>query len=134
MFKGEGIGPSPYLKIERKKMRINFKKYLIAGLWAFALSSILCAADSYAVFENLTATGAEIFNGMRKIIWGAAGFGIIAIAIGAIFGGLNWKWLAAIIIGLVVIALTGGILAYLTAGTGADTSVGGIQNTLVTAE
>lgn len=131
---GEGLAPSPEFDERKKKMRINFKKYVIAGLWAFAFSSILCVADSYAVFENLTSAGSEIFSGMRQVIWGAAGFGIIAIAIGAIFGGLNWKWLTAIIIGLVVIALTGGILSYLTAGTGADTSVSGIQNTLVTAE
>ena len=115
-------------------MHINLKKYILAGLWAFALSSILGAADSYAIFENLTSTGAEIFVGMRGIIWGAAGFGIIAIAIGALFGGLNWKWLAAIVIGLMVIALTGGLLSYLTAGTGADVSVSGISNTLVLAE
>ena len=114
-------------------MRINLKKYVFAGLWAFALSSILCAADSYAVFENLTATGAEIFEGMKQIIWGAAGFGIIAVAIGALFGALNWKWLAAIVIGLVVIAGTGGLLTYLTAGTGADVSVSGISDTLINA-
>jgi len=112
---------------------INFKKlkqYLFAGLLVFAVSSILCATEAYAVFETLRATGEEIFTGMRKIIFASAGFGIIAIAIGAIFGALNWKWLAAIIIGVVVIALTGGLLSYMTADTGADTSVGGITNTL----
>jgi hypothetical protein len=116
--------------------RFNFcglKKYLIAGLFVFAISCVLCVSDSYAVFENLTATGSTIFEGMRKIIFAAAGFGIIAVALGGIFGVLNWKWLAAIIIGIVVIALTAGLLTYLTAGTGADTSVSGITNTLVNA-
>ena len=115
-------------------MYLKLKKYMLAGLGVFALSSILGAADSYAVFENLTSTGSQIFEGMKQIIWGAAGFGIIAIAIGAIFGSLNWKWLAAIVIGLVVIALTAAILSYLTAGTGADTSVKGIHDTLIYAE
>ncbi len=115
-------------------LSINFKKYVLAGLFAFALSSILCATDSYAVFENLTSTGWEIFGGMRKIIFGAAGFGIIAIAIGSFFGALNWKWLSAIIIGLVVIALTVGLVQYLVAGTGADITVSGITDTLVNAD
>ena len=113
---------------------INFKKLkpvLIAGLLVFAISSILCATDCYAaVFDSLTNTGATIFTGMRKIIFAAAGFGILAITIGAIFGGLNWKWLAAIIIGMVVIAVTASLVSYLTMGTGADTSVKGITDTL----
>ncbi len=116
-------------------LHINLKKgykYLFAGLLAFALSSILCASEGYAVFENLTSTGWEIFGGMRKIIFAAAGFGVIAVAIGAIFGALNWKWLAAIIIGIVVIATTAGLVSYLTAGTGADVSVKGITDTLTT--
>lgn len=114
-------------------LNMNFKKYLTAGILAFAFSSILFATDSYAVFENLTSTGWEIFGGMRKIIFGAAGFGIIAIAIGSLFGALNWKWLSAIIIGLIVIALTVGLVQYLVAGTGADISVQGISDTLINA-
>lgn len=115
-------------------MLINFKKYLFVGLLVFILSSILCAGDSYAIFEKLTDTGKEIFVGMRQIIFGVAGFGIIAIAIGSFFGALNWKWLAAIVIGLMVIALTVSILEYLTAGTGADISISGISDTLKYAE
>jgi type IV secretory pathway VirB2 component (pilin) len=114
-------------------MFINFKKYLIAGLMLFAVSSILWASDSFAeeVFENLTTTGWNIFAGMRRIIWGAAGFGIIAVCIGGLFGALNWKWLTAIIVGLVVIGLTAGIVSYLTQGTGADVSVTAISDTLM---
>jgi len=124
--------------MEKVKMpNINFKKlnkYLFAGLFAFVISSILCAADSYAVFDNLTKTGWEIFGGMRKIIFAAAGFGVIAVAIGAIFGALNWKWLSAIIIGIVVIATTASIVNYLTKGTGADVTVSGISDTLKTGQ
>ena len=43
--------------------------------------------------------GAEIFEGMRDIIYAVSGFGIIAIAVGGLFGNFNWKWLGAIIIG-----------------------------------
>ena len=77
-------------------LKINFEKlkmYLFAGLLVYALSSILFSTDGYAVFENLTKTGGEVFEGMKKIIFAAAGFGIIAVALGAVFGALNWKWL-----------------------------------------
>ena len=112
----------------------KLKRYVIAGLFVFAISCFLCVHDSYAVFENLTATGGIIFEGMKKIIFAAAGFGIVAVALGGIFGVLNWKWLAAIIIGIVVIAATAGLLNYMTAGTGADTSVSGIMDTLICKE
>lgn len=112
----------------------KFRKYILAGILVFAFSSLLFATESYAVFEDLTKTGSSIFEGMKKIIFASAGFGIIAVALGGIFGVLNWKWLAAIIIGIVVIAATAGILNYMTAGTGADTSVSGITDTLVSGE
>lgn len=113
----------------------SFKKcqrYLLAGFLVFVVSSILCAGDCYAVFESLTSAGSTVFVGMRRIIFASAGFGIIAVAIGAVFGSLNWKWLAAIIIGIVVIAVTASLVSYLTMGTGADVSIKGISDTLKT--
>ena len=82
-----------------------------------AVSSILFATNSFAedkaLFSDLTNHGAKIFGGMREIIYAVSGFGIVEIAIGGFFGTLNWKWLVAIIIGLVVIALTAGIINYM---------------------
>ena len=112
-------------------LSINFKKYVTAGVVVFLLSSILCAADAYAVFENLTSTGWEVFGGMLKIIFGASAFGIIAVAIGGFFGVLNWKWLSAIVIGLIVIALTVSAVKYMVEGTGADVTISGINDTLI---
>ena len=42
------------------------------------------------------------------------GLGIIAVCIGGFFGNINWKWLTAIIIGLVVISLCAGFVAMFT--------------------
>ena len=112
-------------------LSVNFKKYLFAGLVVFFISSILYAADAHAVLENLTNTGWTVFKGMRKVIFGAAAFGIIAVAIGGFFGVLNWKWLSAIIIGLIVIALTVAAVKYMVAGTGAEISVGDVTDTLI---
>ena len=103
---------------------IKLKKIILLALVAFIVSSILFATNSFAaaaagsgLFSDLTAKGREIFQGMREIIFAVSGFGIIAIAVGGFFGNFNWKWLGAIIIGLMVIALTYGIIQYMV---GAD--------------
>ena len=95
---------------------IKLKKIAVLAMVAFVLSSILFATDSLAasgLFADLTAKGTEIFKGMRDIIFAVSGFGIIAIAVGGFFGNFNWKWLGAIIIGLMVIAMTSGIIQYM---------------------
>lgn len=86
-------------------------------------SSVLFAASAYAqnsdaggnesgLFSDLISKGAEIFDGVREIIYVVAGFGIIGVSVGGFFGNLNWKWLGAIVIGLMVIGLTGSIISY----------------------
>lgn len=107
-----------YLREKGEKMLcIKLKKFLVFSVMVFAVSSILFATNSFAedkaLFSDLTNHGAKIFGGMREIIYAVSGFGIVAIAIGSFFGTLNWKWLVAIIIGLVVIALTAGIINYM---------------------
>ena len=122
-------------KRNKKMLRVKVKKIVGLSIFLFAISSVLFATNSYALFENLTESGGKIFLGMRDIIYAVSGFGIIAIAIGGFFGNFNWKWLSAIIIGLMVIALMAGILAYMT-DTSADSiaSVTGITDSLITAE
>ena len=72
-----------------------------------------CSSD-YGLFSGLITTGRKIFNGLRDLIYVVAGFGIIGVAVGGFFGNLNWKWLGAIIIALVVIATTGEIINMIT--------------------
>lgn len=97
-------------------------------LMVVLFSSVLFAASAYAnngsdggaggnsgLFGDLIAKGAEIFKGIREIIYVVAGFGIIGVSVGGFFGNLNWKWLGAIIIGLMVIGLTGSIIEYVGA-------------------
>lgn len=110
--------------------RIANKALCIIGLAMFCL--VFSVQDSYALFENLTKSGSEIFEGMKGIIYAVTGFGIIGIAVGSFFGnGLNWKWLSAIIIGLIVIAGTAGVLQYI--GGSDATSAITIQDTLINA-
>ena len=106
--------PQLFSKTETKTMMsINLKKLAVMSALMFVCSSLLCAADSYALFEDLASHGGKIFTGMREIIYAVSGFGIIAIAIGSIFGQVNWKWLTAILIGLFVIAATAAIINYM---------------------
>lgn len=106
-----------------------------AGFFAVVLlfSSVLFAAPALAqdataensgLFSELISKGAEIFNGMREIIYVVAGFGIIGVSVGGFFGNLNWKWLGAIIIGLMVIGLTGSIIEYIGADTATAEKIG----------
>ena len=101
-------------------LHIKLKKILLLALLIFAGSSILYASQSLAadsgLFTDLANKGKEIFKGLREIIFAVSGFGIIAIAVGGFFGNFNWKWLGAIIIGLMVIGLTSGIIDYMVGG------------------
>ncbi len=85
-------------------------------------------AAASGLFGTLTAKGAEIFIGLREIIFAVAGFGITAVAIGGFFGAINWKWLSAIIIGLVVISTTSAIINYMV---DSDVTSGMITDTLI---
>ena len=64
-----------------------------------------------ATFDSLIKSGTDIFKGLRKIIYPASAIGIICICIAGCFGSINWKWLTAIVIGLVVISLCSGFIA-----------------------
>ena len=106
-----------FQKRDEKMLCVKLKKFLVLSVMVFAVSSILFATNSYAedgaLFGDLTKKGIEIFGGMREIIYAVSGFGVVAIAVGAFFGTMNWKWLVAIIIGLFVIASTAGIINYM---------------------
>lgn len=100
-------------KVVNEMLCVKLKKFLFLSVLMFVVSSVLFATNSYALFETLTDSGVKIFTGMREIIFAVSGFGIVAVAIGGFFGNLNWKWLSAIIIGLVVIATTAAIINYM---------------------
>lgn len=72
-----------------------------------------CSGD-LGIFKELVQTGQMIFNRLRDLIYVVAGFGIIAVAVGGFFGNLNWKWLGAIVISLVVIATAGELIVLMT--------------------
>lgn len=115
---------------------IKMKRVLKFVALSVVFSLVLFTTDSFAaegLFGDLTATGGNIFMGMREIVFAVSGFGIVAVAVGGFFGNLNWKWLSAIIIGLVIIAVTGGIINYMT-NDKAGPSLTNIHDTLKNAD
>ena len=95
------------------------KKYivrilLVIGFLCISLSAQAAegSSGSSGLFSNLISSGSEIFTGMKGIIFAVSGLGIIGVAIGGFFGNLNWKWLGAVIIGLVIIAVTAAFINY----------------------
>ena len=90
---------------------------LVLVLFVLFLPDVACAGT----FDTLTNSGKEIFKGLRKIIYPASAIGIICICIAGSFGSINWKWLMAIVIGLLVIALCSGFIAMFSPdGTGPE--------------
>ncbi|MBR5599527.1 MAG: hypothetical protein IKW39_05750 [Alphaproteobacteria bacterium] len=78
---------------------------------------VLCfpdCAEASGNFGSLIKSGKTIFVGLRKIIYPASAVGIICVCIGGFFGNINWKWLTAIVIGLLVISLCAGFIAMFT--------------------
>lgn len=125
--------------VEYKQLYIRVRKN--AGILAlvFIFSSVLFVAPSYAgaagvpdtgLFADLINKGSEIFRGVRDIVFVVAGFGIIGVAVGGFFGNMNWKWLSAIIIGLVIVGLTGSVIQFV-AGDSAGALKNKITNSLI---
>ena len=84
-----------------------FKSFNInVMLFVILVAVVVCLPDiaDAAPFEALKKSGREIFEGLRKIIYPASAIAIITICMGGFFGNINWKWLTAIIVGLVVIS------------------------------
>ena len=69
------------------------------------LSVFLYTPEAAAVFDSLTNAGNNIFNGLAKITAPAATIGIACCCIAGMFGNFNWKWFAAIAIGVFVMSM-----------------------------
>lgn len=89
------------------KIRNRIWSFLKANKYTLCLLlfSFLYTSDSYAVFESLNEAGKTIFTGLSAIIFKAAGIGVACVCIAGMFGNFNWKWLAAILIGVFIIAV-----------------------------
>jgi type IV secretory pathway VirB2 component (pilin) len=94
---------------------------------SLALAILLLGSSAgYAqdVFATVIKKGTTLFMAVRDVIFVVGGFGLVGLAIGAIFGRVNWKWFSALAIGLIIVAAAGAVVNYFTSesGTGASSS------------
>ena len=97
------------------------KVLAVAGVASMVASDAF--AQGGALDKILTKTG-TIFSGVRKIVFVVGGFGLIGLAMAAIFGKIQWKWFGALAVGLVILAIAGSVVQYVT-GSNELTSKGG---------
>lgn len=72
------------------------------------------AAAGNSVMGTAAGKALAAFQATRTIIFIVGGFGLVGIAFMAIFGKLNWKWFAALAVGLAILAAAGSIVDYAT--------------------
>ena len=80
----------------------------------------LVAGDAFAQLQSSTVVGtaiqksANVFQSVRTIVFVIGGFGLVGLAVQAIFGKVKWPWFGALAVGLGVLAAAGAIISYAT--------------------
>lgn len=97
------------------------KKMLKYMAFALAIALVFTAGDALAgsggntnVFKTITERMLKTFQNSRSVIFIVGGFGLIGLGFAAIFGKVNWKWLAALACGLAIVAVAGQVVDYVT--------------------
>lgn len=87
----------------------------LAVLFASATDSFAAGAgDGGDVFSTVTTKTKNLFENVKKVVFVVGGFGLVGLAVGAIFGAVKWKWFASLAIGLAILAVAGAIVQYAT--------------------
>lgn len=67
-------------------------------------------------FSAVTNKGVELFNNVKVLVFVLGGFGLVGLAVGAIFGAVKWKWFGSLAIGMITLAVAAQIVTYFTGG------------------
>lgn len=86
---------------------------LVVGIcfWADAAQASVAVANN-SVFDKLSDKASDTFSGVRQVVFVLGAFTLVAIAVGAIFGKINWKWFISLLVALVILAVAGMIINY----------------------
>lgn len=97
----------------------KFLKYLsLFAVIAIAFAATDASAQVFGqgdnVFDTVTSRMITTFKNVRAVIFIVGGFGLVGLGFAAIFGKVNWKWLAALAAGLAIVAIAGAVVDYVT--------------------
>ena len=82
----------------------------------------LTLPDGTSLMTQASKKVSNVFEAVRTIIFILGGFGLVGVAFAAIFGKVNWKWFAALAVGLAILAAANAVVQY-AAGSKAGTGV-----------
>ena len=107
-----------------KKLFSMLAMVFVVGLMFWATPALAQTVETTGdawttAFNKVT----EVFQYSRKMIFIIGGFGLIVLAFFAIFGRIQWKWFAALCVGLGIVAIAGMVIDYVTV-TGTSGTVG----------
>ncbi len=90
------------------------KKTMPFLVMAIIVGLVFFCGDAMAdgIFSSATKKAAEAFESTKKIIFIVGGFGLIVIALAAIFGKMKWSTFVFLLIGLAIVAAAGAIVEY----------------------
>lgn len=95
------------------KKRI-LKIFGLAAVMVVAAGSAMAAEGSTTVVQAAITKAANVFKSIRTIVFVIGGFGLVGLAVQAIFGKVKWPWFGALAVGLGVLAAAGAIISYAT--------------------
>lgn len=107
-------------------------QFIKKNIWTLAVMVLFVAigtvSDAAAQIAGGSLMGtaqkkvSNVFENVRTIIFILGGFGLVGVAFAAIFGKINWKWFAALAVGLAILAAANAVVQY-AAGAKAGTGV-----------
>ena len=88
----------------------------LAAVFAIAAGDAMAAGglNSTTVVGAAISKSANVFQSVRTIVFVIGGFGLVGLAVQAIFGKVKWPWFGALAVGLGVLAAAGAIINYAT--------------------
>lgn len=97
----------------------KFLKYLsffaiVALIFVATGADAAVGGNGTNVFDTVLQRMITTFKNVRSVIFVVGGFGLVGLAFAAIFGKVKWSWLAALAVGLAIVAVAGAVVDYVT--------------------